>query len=342
MVDETTATVTAQAAQAAQNAQATAPLADIVVGVDGSDESFAALKWAMREASLTGQSINAVFGWTHSWDTNSDEPDSEESWAHVRHEIAQQLRSWVEQASDGIDFDPEHLKMTSVRASGTSALLQIGKDAQQIVVGRRSLGRVARWFMGSLSASLAETAQVPVTVVRIAGSEDESVTDEIANSLTPSNVTVHYTQAGASPAKPAQRPVVVGVDGSETSMRALDFAVQHARIHGLPLHVMFCWQLRDLGAVPGYETTVPSTEEGQRFAEKVLNEQVAKAGIPDDVEVVANAFHIPASKGLIAASRYASHVVVGSRGLTGMDAHFLGSVSRQIVNFAECPITVVH
>lgn len=332
MVDETTATAT----------NATTPLADIVVGVDGSDESFAALKWAMREASLTGQSINAVFGWTHSWDTNSDEPDSDESWARVRHEIADELRSWVEQASDGIDFDPERLKMTSVRASGTSALLQIGKDAQQIVVGRRSLGRVARWFMGSLSASLAETAQVPVTVVRIAGSEDETVADEIANSLTPSNVTVHYTQSGASPAKPAQRPVVVGVDGSSTSLRALDFAVRHARVHELPLHVMFCWQLRDLGAVPGHETTVPSTEEGQAFAEQVLNELIEKAGIPGDVDVVTNAFHIPASKGLIAASRYASHVVVGSRGLTGMDAHFLGSVSRQIINFAECPITVVH
>ncbi|WP_236027981.1 universal stress protein [Bifidobacterium pongonis] len=335
MVDNTTAHVAFEDGDAAAN------LADIVVGVDGSDESFAALKWAMREASLTGQSINAVFGWTHSWDTNSDEPDSEESWAHVRHEIADELRSWVEQASDGIDFDPERLKMTSVRASGTSALLQIGKDSQQIVVGRRSLGRVARWFMGSLSASLAETAQVPVTVVRIAGSEDETVADEIANSLTPSNVTVHYTQ-GSSPSKPAQRPVVVGVDGSPTSLRALDFAVWHARIHDLPLHVMFCWQLRDLGAVPGHETTVPSTEEGQRFAERVLDELLAKAGIPSDVEVVKNAFHIPASKGLIAASRYASHVVVGSRGLTGMDAHFLGSVSRQIINFAECPITVVH
>ena len=35
---------------------------------------------------------------------------------------------------------------------------------------------MARWFMGSLSASLAEAAEVPVTVVRIAGSEDETVT----------------------------------------------------------------------------------------------------------------------------------------------------------------------
>ena len=72
------------------------------------------------------------------------------------------------------------------------------------------------------------------------------------------------------------------------------------------------------------------------------DELMAKARIPDGVKVSTNAFHIPASKGLIAASRYASHLVVGSRGLSGLDAHFLGSVSRQIVNFAECTVTVVH
>ena len=44
---------------------------------------------------------------------------------------------------------------------------------------------------------------------------------------------------------------------------------------------------------------------------------MAKARIPDGVKVSTNAFHIPASKGLIAASRYASHLVVGSRGLSG-------------------------
>mgnify|MGYP000010737361 FL=1 len=166
---------------------------DIVVGVDGSDESFAALKWALEEASLTGQSVNAVFGWTHSWDMGS-EPDSDEAWAKVRHDIANELRVWVDKAAAGIDFDPANLKLTSVKASGTSALLQIGHNSQQIVVGRRSLSRMARWFMGSLSASLAEAAEVPVTVVRIAGSEDETVTEAIANALTPGDKPVHYTQ----------------------------------------------------------------------------------------------------------------------------------------------------
>lgn len=316
-------------------------IADIVVGVDGSDESFAALRWALREASLTGQNVNAVFGWTHSWDMGA-EPDDDEAWARVRHEIAAELRSWVDKADDDIDFDPAHLKLTSVRASGTSALLQIGADAQQIVVGRRSLGRVLRWFMGSLSTSLAEEASVPVTVVRILDDEDEHTQDAIANALTPSDVTVRYAQPDQSPTPGDRRPVVVGVDGSETSRHALEFAVNEAHIHGSPLHVLFCWQQRDISQVPGYENAVPPMEACQRYAEEILSNMVADTRIPQGMHVETHAFHIPASKGLIAASRYAGHLIVGSRGLSGLDAHFLGSVSKQIVNFAECTVTVVH
>ena len=316
-------------------------LADIVVGVDGSDESFAALKWAMHEAAITGQHVNAVFGWTHSWDVADDEPDSEDAWSRASRQITDELHAWVDRTAASLGFDADKLTMTSVHASGTSALLQLGKDAQQIVVGRRSLGRVARWFMGSLSASLAEEAQVPVTVVRIAGSEDESVTDAIANALTPGDRTVHYVSSEGVP-EASQRPVVVGVDGSKTSLKALEFAAHEARIHDLPLHVLLCWQLKDLGTVPGYENAVPSIEVGQRRAEEILTRMLDDAALPPQVRVVPHTFHIPASKGLIAASRYASRLVVGSRGLNGLDAHFLGSVSRQIVNFSECTVTVVH
>ena len=102
-------------------------LHDIVVGVDGSDESFAALRWALNEASLTGQQVNAVFAWSHSWDMGS-EPEDEEQWAEVRHEIAQRLRDWVSKASQGMTINEDHVKLTSVKATGTSALLEIGKD----------------------------------------------------------------------------------------------------------------------------------------------------------------------------------------------------------------------
>lgn len=318
---------------------------DIVVGVDGSDESFAALRWTLGEASLTGQQVNAVYAWTHSWDMGS-QPEDEEQWAQMRHDIARRLREWVAQASQGMTIDENRVKLTSVKATGTAALLEIGKDAQQIVVGRRSLGRVARWFLGSLSASLAEEAKVPVTVVRILDDEEASVQDAIANALTPTEETVSYTMPG-SPLPRNQRPVVVGVDGSETSKHALRFAIDFAALHHAPLQVMFCWQLKDLGVVKGYENAVAPISVGQAQAERMLDElldsvQVSSANIPDDFQIESHAFHIPASKGLIAASRYARHLVVGSRGLSGLDAHFLGSVSKQIINFADCTVTVVH
>ncbi|NMM99925.1 universal stress protein [Bifidobacterium sp. DSM 109958] len=314
-------------------------LADIVVGVDGSDESFAALRFALKEAGITGQKVNAVFGWTHSWDMGA-EPDSDEAWNAMRRDIAAALRSWVERASEGIDFDPDNLELTSVKATGTSALLQIGSDAQQIVVGRRSLGRVARWFLGSLSASLAEASKSPVTVVRIVDDETLNVEDSIADALAPADE--HPAEHHRQTVRPDRRPVVVGVDGSPTSRHALAFAAHEAHVHRRPLHVMFCWQLKDLGTVPGYENAIAPIDAGQRRAEEIVRRTVEQVPIPDDVAVETHAFHIPASKGLISASRYASWLVVGSRGLSGLDAHFLGSVSKQIVNFAECTVTVVH
>ena len=87
--------------------------------MDGSDESFAALKWALEEASLTGQSVNAVFGLTRFLGYGVRTGTADEAWAKVRHDIANELRVWVDKAAAGIDFDPANLKLTSVKASGT-------------------------------------------------------------------------------------------------------------------------------------------------------------------------------------------------------------------------------
>ena len=275
------------------------------------------------------------------------EPDSEEQWAAMRHGIAKRLRDWVAQASSGMAINEDRVKLTSVRASGTAALLEIGKDAQQIVVGRRSLGRVARWFLGSLSASLAEEAKVPVTVVRILDDEEASVQDAIANALTPGDREVRFDMPG-SPLPKNQRPIVVGVDGSETSKHALQFAIELASIHHAPLQVMFCWQLKDLGVIEGYENAVapifgrPGASRASVGRDDRFHLKIPARDIPDDFDIESHAFHISAAKGLIAASRFARHLVVGSRGLSGMDAHFLGSVSKQIINFADCTVTVVH
>lgn len=321
----------------------------IVVGVDGSDESFAALRWALHEAVLTRQRVRAVYGWARSWNLGA-EPDDEEAWKEARTAIVEKLDTWVRSAAAGIDFDPSRLELTPVEASGTAALLQIGMQAQQIAVGRRSLGRVTRWFTGSLSASLAQEAKVPVTVVRVRDHDEENVQDEIARTLTaegsgegdePVRALMHHSQPDSLD-ETSKAPVVAGVDGSHASVRALQFAIREATIHRAQLQVLFCWQLKDVGTIPGYENAVAPMKLVQKRAEQIMHDEIGEAEIPAGLSVHGHTFHIPAAKGLISASRYAHHVVVGSRGLSGLDAHFLGSVSKQVVTFAECTVTVVH
>ena len=96
------------------------PQGDLVVGVDGSQESFGALRWALRQAALSGQTVNAVYGWSYSWDMGP-EPTTDEELAKLRTQIAEKLRDWVKDAAEGIDIDSDQIRLTSFRASGTSA-----------------------------------------------------------------------------------------------------------------------------------------------------------------------------------------------------------------------------
>ncbi|MSS12846.1 universal stress protein [Bifidobacterium tsurumiense] len=310
---------------------------DIVVGVDGSDESFVALQWALKEAVLSGQKVNAVFGWTPSWGLGA-QPETEDEWLALRREIIERLRRWSQQACIDIGYEPKELRLTSVKASGASALLRIGAHAQQIVVGRRSLNRVTRWFTGSTSASLVEASKVPVTVVRLADDDEPDVRRDIANALSASNTPA----ASAVQSFRYVRPVVAGVDGSPTSRRVLEYAMRVAQLHHAALHVMMCWQLKDLGTLMGYERAIPPISVGQEHAEALVKGLLDDVDIPQGLHIVTHAFHIAATNGLEHASRYADHMIVGARGLTGLNARILGSVSRHVVETAECTVTVVR
>jgi len=131
--------------------------------------------------------------------------------------------------------------------------------------------------------------------------------------------------------------IVVGVDGSEHSHRALAFAAEEAKLRGSTLHVIHSW------------TFPPATLEADGLphadlkaaAELVLDEAIATLGAEPGIEIQPEIANELAAQALIRASEGAELLVVGSRGRGGFKGLLLGSVSQQCAHHARCPIVIV-
>ena len=137
--------------------------------------------------------------------------------------------------------------------------------------------------------------------------------------------------------------IIVGIDGSDHSRRALEWAVKEAAIRHAPLTVLVVQP-----AIAGYSgsaTAYPGdaalADQARKTAQEETDQAVARLGGsgPETVTVQA-AIGIPAAV-LIAASQDADLVVVGSRGTGGFKELVLGSVSTQVTHHAHCPVVVI-
>jgi len=132
--------------------------------------------------------------------------------------------------------------------------------------------------------------------------------------------------------------VVVGVDGSDSGRRALDWAVEEATRRRLPLQLLCAWQ-SDYAA----ETVAPLVASIEEECRSILEAAAADAKtVSSGVEVRISTVHAQAASALIAASRHANTVVVGSRGFAAVKESFLGSTSMQVAAHAACPVVVVR
>lgn len=133
-------------------------------------------------------------------------------------------------------------------------------------------------------------------------------------------------------------PVVVGVDGSESSRHAVSWAVDEARARNLPLHVISAWH-SDYGA-EALGPLVPTIEDDSRSLLDTTTAEVRR--IAPELSVTTQSLRSQAASALIAASRHADTVVVGSRGLGAVREAFVGSTSMQVAAYASCPVVVVR
>lgn len=138
--------------------------------------------------------------------------------------------------------------------------------------------------------------------------------------------------------------VAVGVDGSASSLRALEIAAGEARLRQATLHVVRAWSIRTAkrpaDCPPG---AVPSMDEYQQAVtestQKILDEHL---GRDPDIAVALHVVHSPSPQALLSASRGADVLVVGHRGRGGFAGLLLGSVAEQCVRHAACPVLVVR
>ena len=192
-------------------------------------------------------------------------------------------------------------------------MIEESRRAELVVVGSRGLGGFTGLLLGSVGAQVAAHAHCPVLVVR----PDEQPI-------------------------PVDGPVLVGVDGSESSRLAVGLGADEAGLRDVPLVLVH------VGPPDGDRTVPEEIEESQAAyqaeAVRLLADAsaVVRAEHPDLVVREHPVRAAGAAQGLIEASGTASLLVVGTRGRAGFAGLLLGSVSQAAIQHAHCPVLVAH
>ncbi|MEV7069307.1 universal stress protein [Streptomyces sp. NPDC093990] len=136
-------------------------------------------------------------------------------------------------------------------------------------------------------------------------------------------------------------PVVVGVDGSEPSLRAVDRASDEAALRGVPLRIVnACLWDRYEGAALAHDLGEPVE---RALPQDLVRAAVRRAGTRHpDLKVTSEVIFEEPEYALVRESRDASALVTGTRGRGGMTEALLGSVSLTVAGHAHCPVIVVR
>ena len=281
----------------------------IVVGLDGSPSSDAALAWAIDAARRLRAPMRLIHAidltrYAGRWQDLTPAVDTQRD----------QARSVLAPALAGLKYGELAIESYVELGRPAAILLEQSANAQLVVVGSRGHGDLVGLLLGSTSLQVAMHADCPVIVVR-------------------------EPLPGQEPGRSAGR-VVVGVDGTEVSEAAIRFAFEEADTRRLGLTALHAWQLPDAEFEVALPTEWAAAQERERA---VLAERLAGWGEKyPDVDVIHKTRRADPASALVTESAGAALTVVGSRGAGGFRGLLLGSVSHAVLHHAGSPVAIVR
>jgi nucleotide-binding universal stress UspA family protein len=283
----------------------------ILVGIDGSPESDAAIRWATDEAAMRDETLTLM------------------------HVVAPIIATWpIIPISIGMtEWQEEHARLVLERGqniaketAGESRLLQIrtelrytdiatalvdaSREARMTVVGGRGLSALGRIVLGSVSSNLLRHVHGPVAVVHADGRS----------------------------ASEKGWPIVLGIDGSPASEDATALAFDEASRRGVDLVALHAWADSPSATLLGIDWGQYEEEGHEVLAERLAGWQEKYT----DVHVRRRLVVDQPARRILDETREAQLVIVGSHGRGGFAGMLLGSVSSTVAQSAEVPTIVVR
>jgi nucleotide-binding universal stress UspA family protein len=284
----------------------------IVVGVDGSAASTAAVRWAASRAAMSNTGLTlvhacpAVVRGSSLFDWAGPTP------AEVLRAQEEQAKLLLDEAASTAEDTAGRLHIQTMALAGAPVpgLLELSNEAQTLVVGRRGRVSLADVLLGSVSTAMIHRARCPVAVIH-----DDILAEEA----------------------PVDAPVVVGIDGSAASEGATAIAFDEASRRGVELVALHASYGCDPFGVHELEWAYIGPKAHEALAERLAGWQERYPDVPVRRVVVAGR---PAHH-LIEEARTAQLVVVGSHGgeFNGLQ---VGSVSSAVVQVTHTPVIVAR
>ena len=283
----------------------------IVVGVDGSEASLAAVDWAVAEASRTGHRLHVVCAYALPSFTAAS---LDGGYAAMDDTAIQQGAQAVVDEAVARTAD-SGLRVTSSLETGDPAgvLVDLSREAALVVVVTRGGGGFTDRLLGTVSSALPAHAHCPTVVVPLSP----------ARSFLP------------------VRRIVVGVDGSESARIALRRAVDEAIVWDAELSAVAAVPIATGAGAMAWLPAAVDRDEVLADVREGLGVAVQAAVGDREVRVRQHALDGNAAALMAEFSTAVELVVVGSRGRGGFAGLLLGSTSQAVLHHAVCPVMVV-